>query len=179
MLSPKNKTQQTRRYVCTCRTYECFAGRFIDADGISQQGVELSRSAFEAHHRAELRCRAQAKPNPGQAYIPLEPSESFSRQSNPTNENALVSQLDGMVLGSTRPVISTGSPCRSSLSHQSSENGAPRPPELQPRPITSSSRICDTREQPINTSEGLLPSISASQGSIQPYNCGTHCLYRL
>ncbi|EGG03859.1 uncharacterized protein MELLADRAFT_108954 [Melampsora larici-populina 98AG31] len=54
------KVGERRRKVCTCKAFNCKSGVYLDAQGLSQQGVELSPEAYEAHQQSELRNIAQA-----------------------------------------------------------------------------------------------------------------------
>ncbi|EGF99541.1 uncharacterized protein MELLADRAFT_68481 [Melampsora larici-populina 98AG31] len=54
------KIGECLRKVCTCKAFNCKSGFYLDAQGSSQLGVELSPEAYEAHQQAELRNIAQA-----------------------------------------------------------------------------------------------------------------------
>lgn len=93
MLPSKKKGRQYHRHVCTCHTYDCISGHYVDANGISCRGVELTPEAYEAHQRSELRSRAQAANSSRQSSSNLRPQTIFASQ------DRLVSCFEQVVLG--------------------------------------------------------------------------------
>ena len=96
--------RQYHRRVCTCQVHDCISGQYIDANGQKCNGVELRPEAFEAHQRAELHHCVQAERN--------HPSTSLS---SPSHD--LLSRLEQVVLGPSRPSKPSEIVARSTASH--------------------------------------------------------------
>lgn len=59
-MAPRQKQAgRVRRIVCRCKAFNCSSGVYLDAYGEQKVGVELTRQAYEAHQRGELRNQAQ------------------------------------------------------------------------------------------------------------------------
>ncbi|EGF98213.1 uncharacterized protein MELLADRAFT_113733 [Melampsora larici-populina 98AG31] len=116
MSTRKKKTAQTHRKVCCCEAFQCNVGSYVDASGNNQPGVELTREAYEAHRRVEIRNRARAT---------LSPSTSSSRTPPQTpprlNRDVSTSQTD-----ITSPLA------RMTLNQSEEENLRTRPPHSHP-----------------------------------------------
>lgn len=165
MLSPTKKTRQTRRHICTCQAHHCFSGRFVDANGVSCSGVELSPEAFEAHQRTELRLQAQA----AVSARPLRLSSSPRPQTNIARQNDLASRLERVALGSTLPVVRFGSAQRDSSNATSAAIHRSKPFH-EPENVSSDR---NTTDEDVHASESQPAAESEQVSGIQAYSCST------
>ncbi|KAH9809642.1 hypothetical protein DFH28DRAFT_838660, partial [Melampsora americana] len=55
MTSSTKKSKEARRVTCCCQSQKCHLGRYVDAHGIIQSGVEVIPSTLEAHRLADIR----------------------------------------------------------------------------------------------------------------------------
>lgn len=169
MLSPNKKNRQTRRYVCTCLLYECSSGRYVDANGISCRGVELSPKAFEAHQRAQL--RHQAQENSTKSTKTSRPSQSTHR-TNAESENDLISRLEQVVLSPNQPSRSSDDIPGASSHNQFPDAGSSRPTESRQDELLSTAIHGSTSVlQDDDASEDCLATIQARESGIQAYDC--------
>lgn len=167
MLSPTKKTRQTQRHICTCQAHNCFAGRFIDANGTSCSGVELSPEEFEAHQRTELRLQAQA----ALRVQPVRLSASSRPQTNIASQDDLASRLERVALGSNLPMVPSGSAQKNSSNDRPFTTSATR----RSRPSHETADISNddnTTDEHVDTLEGQLPAEPVQVSGIQAYICG-------
>lgn len=190
MLSPQKKTRSTRRHVCTCQAFECFAARFVDPDGIDRPGVELSREAFEAHQRAELRQHVQVASRAGRDPLPSPLPLGPRSQTGETSQDDLASHFERVGLDPTNSSVSFGHAPSAPFNDRFSATTTTRCPDLPPgdsslaegigrsvpSPLADVSIDHQNNDEHINIPESPHGTGSAQESGIESYSCGMSIL---
>ncbi|KAH9820790.1 hypothetical protein DFH28DRAFT_1079552 [Melampsora americana] len=156
MSTRKKKTAQTHRKVCCCEAFQCNLGIHVDASGNNQPGVELTREAYEAHQRAEIRNPARATLSPSTLSLRTPPQTPAH-----LNRNVSTSQTD-----ITSPLA------RMTLNQSEEENLQLRSPHSHPlgpaqREVVS--RLLHHADED-DIEAGDLQGDSSNSG-VKPYDC--------
>jgi hypothetical protein len=172
MSTRQKKSGQTHRKICCCEAFQCNAGVYLDAHGNSHTGVELTREAYDAHQRAEIRNRARASLSPSASSTP-QSIRSVSR-----GQSDLISPLSRMVLNRSESENSPSGHSRShalvperdedvsSISRQSEDQGIEQSNVEQDVPaIATSSNISETR-----SSRKCMAARSARNAGVKTYD---------
>lgn len=88
MPSNTKRSSQAHRVVCSCQARGCCRGKYLDAQGDVQYGVEVLRQTRDAHILLDRRSQAQAQINspaspPHQNTPPLIPTKDLRNTGNP------------------------------------------------------------------------------------------------
>lgn len=61
-MPPSTKKQnKAHRVPCVCRAFNCYLGQYVDANGVTQAGVEVVPATFTAHEVADRVNKATSK----------------------------------------------------------------------------------------------------------------------
>lgn len=161
MSSSQTRSLKYSRRVCTCQAYDCILGRYLDANGITRNGVELRPEAYEAHQRAELRNSVQSGI---QSNWPASGLPSHYRLDNQTT---LSSCLEQLALQPRYPPTSPETEPRVASSIQQDTSARSATLKAHHLPIS--------QLESLDTSDSLISQFSGAQEvAIRPYSCGMY-----
>lgn len=149
----KPKATERRKHVCRCKTYDCHLGVHLDANGVSQVGVELTPTAYESHQRAEKRRLARTKRNSNLS--------AAGRPHNSEDPNGtltpLISQLN----------LNTRNP-RGDSENQPDPLSRPHAWPTTPSPVDHTEPGIDS----VNDPSVCAAALFAHQSGMESYDCG-------
>ncbi|KAH9808456.1 hypothetical protein DFH28DRAFT_1087747 [Melampsora americana] len=91
---------EPKRVVCQCQSFGCYKGVYLDANGVSQYGVEVLPGTKEAHKRADKRSQINSS-----TASRLDSQQAATSSHTPTTDSqeSLAASLDRLLLASQHP----------------------------------------------------------------------------
>ncbi|KAH9808405.1 hypothetical protein DFH28DRAFT_1196268, partial [Melampsora americana] len=165
------KKNNTHRVKCVCRAFDCYLGRYVDANGVTQVGVEVLPASLMAHELADKVNEATSSTSAEQDI----PASHNARNRSPS-QASLIGSIARLRLKEKNPQSqSSGSnpmsqqPIGTFEAHRTGLT----PSDQDVHPLESASREPYPGDQ--NTSSVLskmcLDSTSAKAAGVQVYNC--------
>ncbi|EGF97217.1 uncharacterized protein MELLADRAFT_70130 [Melampsora larici-populina 98AG31] len=179
------KKNNTHRVKCVCRAFDCYLGRYVDANGVTQVGVEVLPATLMAHELADKVNEATSSTSaeqdiptshnarnrsPSQASLIGSIARLRLKEKNPQSQSSGSNPMSQQPIG-TFEAHRTGLTPSNQDVHPLESGLRGTPPELD---TGTASREPYPGDQ--NTSSVLskmcLDSTSAKAAGVQVYNCG-------
>ncbi|EGG11261.1 uncharacterized protein MELLADRAFT_102629 [Melampsora larici-populina 98AG31] len=155
MSLPKFKPDP-RRVVCRCQTSGCYKGIYIDAMGISHQGIEVVPATREAHERADKHSRIQSVSALGGDQDPTRPKDN------------IISDFDQLTLTShlVTQHSSQNNTSSSNIVECTDSHGG-----LNPMTDSRTETLMNNNQQQSVDSQVLAAAQKARERSVNEYDC--------